>query len=145
MKLELGCGTAPTAGYVHHDRRRHSRHIDVVHDLDTLPWPWPDSSCHEILGLDVFEHLHLMPEAWLRECHRMLTPAGILRLRVPIFGSPWHLIDPTHVRGFHPLNFDYFINGRELYHKYGHYYFDFAFRSGTVQIEVHNILATLEK
>jgi hypothetical protein len=51
-----------------------------------------------------------MPAEWLRECHRILKPGGALRLRVPVFGSPWHLIDPTHVRGFHPLNFDYFIH-----------------------------------
>ena len=68
-----------------------------------------------------------------------------LRLRVPIFGSPWHLIDPTHVRGFHPLNFDYFIAGRELHQKYGHYYFDFAFADVAVQLEGYNILATLQK
>ena len=145
MKLELGCGTTPTPNYLHHDRRRHAAHIDVVHDLDELPWPWPDAGCEEILALDVFEHLHLMPEAWLRECHRILAPAGLLRLRVPIFGSPWHLIDPTHVRGFHPLNFDYFIHDRELWHKYGHYYFDFHFTDGAVQIEGPNILATLQK
>jgi hypothetical protein len=82
---------------------------------------------------------------WLRECHRLLTPRGILRLRVPMFGTPWHLIDPTHVRGFHPLNFDYFIRGKELWHKYGHYYFDFAFASGSVQIEGYNIVAALQK
>jgi SAM-dependent methyltransferase len=110
-----------------------------------LPWPWPDSSCEQILGLDVFEHLHLMPAEWLGECHRLLTPGGILKLRVPIFGSPWHLIDPTHVRGFHPLNFDYFIRGRELHQKYGHYYFDFAFRDGSVAIEDYNIIATLTR
>jgi hypothetical protein len=52
------------------------------------------------------------PEAGLREYHRILRPSGTLKLRVPIFGSPWHLIDPTHVRGFHPLNFDYFWKGR---------------------------------
>lgn len=145
MRLELGCGTAPTPGFVHHDKRRHSPHIDFEHDLEQLPWPWPDGSCTEILGLDVFEHLHLMPEQWLRECHRILTRGGQLRLRVPIFGTPWHLIDPTHVRGFHPLNFDYFIMGRELHQKYGHYYFDFAFREGAVRIEEHNIVATLVK
>ena len=86
-----------------------------------------------------------MPEAWLRECHRILTPGGLLRLRVPIFGSPWHLIDPTHVRGFHPLNFDYFIRNRDLYAKYGHYYFDFSFSDGSVKVEDYNIAATLTK
>jgi hypothetical protein len=60
--LELGCGTAPTPGYIHHDRRGHSPHVEVVHDLDKLSWPWLDAGCAEILALDVFEHLHLMPE-----------------------------------------------------------------------------------
>ncbi len=145
MKLELGCGTVPTPGYVHHDRQKHSQHIDVAHDLDQLPWPWRDQSCEEILGLDVFEHLHLMPADWMRECYRLLRPGGLLRLRVPIFGTPWHLIDPTHVRGFHPLNFDYFIADKELYAKYGHFYFDFKFRTGTVEVEGYNIVATLQK
>jgi hypothetical protein len=145
MKLELGCGTLPTAGYVHHDRRRHSPHVDVVHDLNKLPWPWEDESCEEILGLDVFEHLHLMPEEWLRECYRILVLGGALQLRVPIFGSPWHVIDPTHVRGFHPLNFDYFVRERELWQKYGCYYFDFAFQEAEVKVEQYNIIATLKK
>ena len=145
MKIELGCGKAPTSGYVHHDPRRHSAHVDIVHDLENVPWPWPGESWDEILGLDVFEDLHLMPAAWLQECHRILKPGGMLRLRVPIFGSPWHLMDPTHVRGFHPLNFDYFILRGGLYAKYGHYYFDFAFSHGTVRIEEYNIVATLVK
>ena len=145
MKLELGCGTAPTPGYVHHDRHKHAPHVDVAHDLDQLPWPWADESCQEILALDVFEHLHLMPAAWLQECHRLLQPGGLLKLRVPVFGSPWHLIDPTHVRGYHPLNFDYFIAGRELHNKFGHYYFDFHFRAGTVAVEGYNIVVTLVK
>ena len=110
-----------------------------------LPGPRAAGACAEVLGLDVFEHLHRMPAEWLRECHRILTPGGVLRLRVPVFGSPWHLIDPTHVRGFHPLNFDYFIVGRELYRKYGHYYFDFAFRDGQVEVDGYNIVADLVK
>ena len=91
------------------------------------------------------EHLHLMPEQWLRGCYRLLAPGSTAQARVPIFGTPWHLIDPTHVRGFHPLNFDYFIRGRELHQKYGHYYFDFAFANGQVEVEGYNIKATLLK
>jgi predicted SAM-dependent methyltransferase len=145
MKLELGCGGSPTAGYVHHDRKAHAPHVDVVHDLDALPWPFGDESCEEILALDVFEHLHLMPEHWMRECHRILVPGGILHLRVPIFGSPWHLIDPTHVRGFHPQNFDYFVRGRHYWNQYGHFYFDFSFENADVSINQHNIIAILTK
>ena len=144
-KLELGCGRAPTSGYIHHDRRKHSPYIDVEHNLDILPWPWANESLDEILAIDVFEHLNLMPDSWLQECHRLLKPGGVLRLRVPVFGSPWHIIDPTHVRGFHHLNFDYFIEGRELWQKYGNFYFDFSFQNGDVTVEGYNIVATLTK
>ena len=145
MKLELGCGMAPSAGYIHHDRRQHSPHVDVVHDLNELPWPWGDASLEEILALDVFEHLHLMPEQWMRECYRILESGGVLHLRVPVFGSPWHVIDPTHVRGFHPFNFDYFVRARQLWRKYGNYYFDFAFDEADVKVEGYNIVAALKK
>ena len=86
-----------------------------------------------------------MPEHWLRECHRILTPGGVLHLRVPMFGTPWHIIDPTHVRGFHPLNFDFFIRGREYWNSNGCYYFDYFFQDGEVSTEVHNIVAKLIK
>lgn len=145
IRLELGSGNSPSAGYVHHDRTRHAAHIDIGHDLNELPWPWEDESCEEILALDVFEHLQLMPEQWLRECHRILVSNGTIKLRVPAFGTPWHLIDPTHVRGFHPLNFDYFIRERPLWQKYGNYYFEFSFRDGGTETEGHNIIATIRK
>ena len=47
MKLELGSGKAPTPGYLHHDRQKHSPHIDVVHNLEMLPWPWASESCED--------------------------------------------------------------------------------------------------
>ncbi len=144
-KLELGCGMSPTDGYTHHDRVLHSDHVEIAHDLNVLPWPWADNSLGEILALDVFEHLHLMPEQWLRECHRILAPGAVLHLRVPIFGSPWHTIDPTHVRGFDPLNFEFFIHGRPYWEKHGHYYFDFSFRDGEIWTESYNIIAKLKK
>ena len=38
-KLELGCGVSPTPGYVHHDRIKHAKHVDVAWDLRDYPWP----------------------------------------------------------------------------------------------------------
>ena len=105
-KLELGCGRNPTPGYFHHDRRLHAPHVDFAHDLDQVPWPWSDATFDEVLALDVFEHLHIDVVQWIGECYRILKPGGFLDLRVPVFGTPDHLIDPTHVRGFHPQNFD---------------------------------------
>jgi hypothetical protein len=101
-RLELGCGKAPTLGYVHHDR---AAHVDVAHDLDVLPWPWPDGAFTEILGLDVFEHLHLMPAAWLRECRSrepwpaQLEAAGTQRPTYPktVANEAWFHCGPFWV------------------------------------------------
>jgi hypothetical protein len=48
-------------------------------------------------------------------------------------------------RGFHALNFAYFIAGRGLHEKYGYFYFAFAFQDGEVQIKHYNVVATLRK
>lgn len=43
LKLELGCGMSPTPGYVHHDRIKHSPHVDLAWDLRRYPWPFVPS------------------------------------------------------------------------------------------------------
>jgi hypothetical protein len=60
----------------------------------------------EVLALDGFDRLRPMPEAWVRECHCILRPDGSCGYAFPALASPWHVIHPTHVRGFHPLNFE---------------------------------------
>jgi len=104
-KLQLGCGNAPlpvVEGWVNHDLFKHSSYVDVAFDLRVSPWPISEiESFSEILALDVFEHIPVecgIP--FFDECWRLLEPNGTLFLRVPEFGSCYHLGDLTHVRGF---------------------------------------------
>lgn len=125
LKLELGCGAKPTPGYLHHDRWKHSPHIDVAWDLERLPWPPPDSAFEEILATDVFEHLRLEVQEWLDECRRILKPGGLLSMRLPAWDYHYSYRDPTHRRVFHPETFYYWCPNAPgtVWQEFGRYYF----------------------
>ena len=96
MILNLGCGDRVIAGAVNHDRFKHRPEVDVVHDLDSRPWPWPDNSFTEIQLISVAEHLRLTLIETLDECWRLLKPGGNLILKIPIYTAPTVRDDPTH-------------------------------------------------
>jgi len=121
--LELGCGMRPTPNALHHDRISHSAHVDVAHDLDVLPWPWPDELFQTILAFDVLEHLHLEVAEWLNEAWRILQNGGELELRLPAFDNPVSYRDPTHRRVFHDETFYYWQPGHPLHQDYGRVYY----------------------
>jgi predicted SAM-dependent methyltransferase len=63
--LNLGCGMKriEKEGWrvVNNDRMEDPKRpwIDVVWDLDTIPWPWEDNSFDRVVALSVFEHLRI--------------------------------------------------------------------------------------
>jgi len=107
MILHLGCGDKPTLNQpaVNVDARP-LRGVDVVHDLNDLPWPWEDGKFGKVDATDILEHLDdvvvVVDEIW-----RVLEPGGMLWIRGPHqFGRNW-LMDPTHQRAFNEFSFDY--------------------------------------
>ena len=123
VRLDLGCGSDPRSGWVNHDRTGHAPYVAVAHDLNALPWPWPDASADEISALDVMEHLKLDVQQWLDECWRILRPNRSLYLRVPAWDNPVSYRDPTHRRVFHEETFDYWDRRSSLWLGYGRFYF----------------------
>lgn len=121
--LNLGCGFDPMPKAVNHDRKKHSPHVDISHNLDHLPWPWPASRFEYVFAFDVLEHLKLDVEQWMDELWRILAPAGALKMRLPAWDNPISYRDPTHVRVFHEETFDYWDPDKELWKSYGTYYF----------------------
>jgi SAM-dependent methyltransferase len=83
-------------GATNHDLTKHRPEIDVTHDLNILPWPWPDNSFDEIQLVSVAEHLRLTLIETLNECWRILTPGGKLILKFPLWSTPTAHDDPTH-------------------------------------------------
>src|SRR5262249_17278663 len=105
--LNLGCGLRPLAGAHNHDRTRHHAFVDTAWDLNRQPWTWADGSFGRIVAEDVLEHLDDVV-GFMDECHRILRPGGLLRLRVPHWQAENTWIDPTHRRGFHPRSLEFF-------------------------------------
>jgi SAM-dependent methyltransferase len=117
--LNIGCGTDIRLDCINLDRSPLPG-VDVLHDLTHLPFPFPDARFDRIICQDVLEHLEIVPT--MREFHRILSPGGVLEIRVPHFTSFNTYGDPTHLRGFSIGTFDFFCLGSAR-----SYYFDFAF------------------
>lgn len=83
LKLNLGCGEDYREGYINVDTRNLPR-LDIKWRVDDLAEYVKDRSVVEILALDILEHFPLSEVAGvLDEWVRMLTPGGVLQIKVP--------------------------------------------------------------
>jgi len=60
--------------------------VDVVCDLEQIPWPWKDNSVDEILMSHCLEHLD-DPMGAVKEISRILKPGGIVNVYLPNFSG----------------------------------------------------------
>lgn len=125
MRLNLGAGSRPAAGWVNVDAVPQDG-IDQVADLNVLPWPWKDGEAEEIAAFDVFEHVD-NPVAFMTECHRILAPGGKLSIHTTWIGNPDSFTDPTHRRFCTEQTFDYWIEGTAMHRTYGRAYGNVTF------------------
>ncbi len=56
MKINMGCSTRKLEGYVNLDGED-TFAPDVVHDLESFPWPFDDNAAEEVVFNHVLEHL----------------------------------------------------------------------------------------
>lgn len=103
--LNLGCGKVRLPDSIGVDRVKIEDYVDVVHDLDILPYPFANNSISEIHMYHVLEHLH-DPLQKIGELDRILEPNGIIYLRLPHFSSQGAFTDITHIRPFGYYSFD---------------------------------------
>lgn len=109
MRVNLGAGNNILRKFANHDLTKHRPEIDVVHDLNVLPWPWEDGSLDEVRSWAVFEHLKLTLAESIEECWRMLKVGGLLVAKVPDVNANTVAHDPTHIwRGWPKEAFDFF-------------------------------------
>ena len=81
MRVNLGCGDHPLAGWVNVDADLECP-ADVFTVLPTLPFS--DASCEEVYAGHLLEHFTREDAAvLLRECFRCLVPGGRLGVLVP--------------------------------------------------------------
>ena len=123
MILNLGAGKRPIEGAVNHDWRLDPArpYITAAHDLNVMPWPWPDDSAHKIVARAVFEHLDIDLVRALDECWRILEPGGYLYLKLPHWKSELAHADPTHRWYYTLASFDQFDPERRRGQEYDFY------------------------
>jgi len=133
--LNLGAGNRVIPGAVNHDLTKHRPEIDTTHDLNVLPWPWPDDYADEIQLVSVAEHLKLTLLETLDECWRILRPGGHLVIKYPVHTGPTIHDDPTH-RWFWSAKALDFVDPTTRYGKVSGYYTERKWRiksSGVVK------------
>jgi SAM-dependent methyltransferase len=106
-KANIGCGVDYRENWFNVDTTEVK--TDLLHNLETTPWPIPDNTFDEVLMQGVLEHLHNTIPV-VREVHRILKPGGVWRGSMPYCHSCYAFRDPTHVRFFDEKTFDYFLN-----------------------------------
>lgn len=117
MILELGCGNTKTPGAVGVDCNPRSQ-ADVIHNLDTFPYPFDDASADRIVCRDVLEHLEHFIAA-MEELWRIGKPGCVVDITGPFMSSVNYFSDPTHRRAFTSRSFDYFLRASAV-HKHAY-------------------------
>ncbi|HLO50019.1 MAG TPA: methyltransferase domain-containing protein [Kamptonema sp.] len=117
MKINVGSGVLKLDGFINVDHLA-LPNVDVVHDLNSSPWPFADESVEHIRAYNILEHLgntiQVMEEIW-----RILKPGGTVEICVPYYNSPCAFQDPTHIKFFTEETMDYFaVNGRHSHLNY---------------------------
>lgn len=110
--LDLGCGVDKTEGAVGVDINLASS-ADIIHDLNTFPYPMPDNEFDLVICNDVMEHVGDVIRT-MEEIHRVAKNGALVRIRSPFASSKYLWLDPTHRRGFMSGSFDYFVEGTGL-------------------------------
>jgi predicted SAM-dependent methyltransferase len=104
--LDLGCGNKKHPGAVGIDINL-SSDADIIHDLNSVPYPFEDSLFDEIIADNIVEHLDNVILV-MEELSRISKVGAKIKVIVPYFRSKWAYIDPTHRHHFTVDSFAYF-------------------------------------
>ena len=125
--LDIGCGKNKTSSCLGLDRVDLAG-VDIVHDLDVFPWPFPDNDIDAIYSNHYLEHVKDIVGT-LAEIHRISKPGALIKLRVPHYASDNFNSDLTHKVRFGYRSFDHFAsNGKVDYDFYEEFKFEIVSR-----------------
>lgn len=125
VNISLGGGSTVARNFINVDIKP-GVDVDVVHDLETYPWPFPDECADLLVASHIVEHINPAKFGfikWMDEAWRILKVGGQMMVSTPYAGSMGYWQDPTHVNGCNEVTWYYFdpfqqIDGKDLYHIY---------------------------
>jgi len=79
--------------------------VDVVHDLESFPYPFRNNTFDKIFCSHILEHLSDLRRV-MKEIYRISKDQAIIKIRVPHFSSFTYYTDPAHKIPFAYLTFD---------------------------------------
>ncbi|MCK4814755.1 methyltransferase domain-containing protein [bacterium] len=113
--LDLGCGVNKRKDAIGVDIIP-NEHVDIVHDLNTYPYPFKESEIDDILMDNFLEHLDDIVKT-MEELWRICKPGAKITIRVPYFRSHF-AVDPTHKHYFVSHSFYYFDPCHDFHRRY---------------------------
>ena len=114
MIIDLGCGQRVKEDSTHivdMVRTKADGKKYICHDLNKNPYPFKSDSADKIYADNVFEHLEIGLEAFLKECSRILKQDGTLVFKMPNF---WFIVKRIRfllgwsLPGYHPQHRQFF-------------------------------------
>jgi len=119
IRLDVACGDGKQDDtWVGMDIRP-CKGVDIVHNVEEIPYPLPSNCCQVILAAHIIEHL----KPWLiidiiNEWWRLLDIGGQLWIALPYAGSFGYFQDPTHLKTWNEATANYFSAKDYLYEVY---------------------------
>jgi len=93
--LDVGCGEKKTIGSIGLDFIKFND-VNVVHDLNSFPYPFKDNSFDLIIANHVIEHVANIPKT-ITELSRILKTGGKIWITTPHYTDVNSYIDCTHI------------------------------------------------
>jgi SAM-dependent methyltransferase len=112
-RLNLGSGKNYLEGYINVDNNPHSK-ADVVHDLNSYPYPFEDNEFDEVLASHIIEHLN-DPLDFLQEIYRVSKKGAKIIIKCPHFSCNW--IHPRHKSAISTKLFDFLDENNSEYYE----------------------------
>jgi predicted SAM-dependent methyltransferase len=112
-KLNLGCGNDIRVGYINLDIVDYGGNI--IHDINTFPYPFPENYFDEIYASHVLEHLDSFHKT-VTELYRISKPDAVIIVYAPFFLNTKYFGEPDHKIPFSIRTFDNYeyIENRKL-------------------------------
>jgi SAM-dependent methyltransferase len=110
IRLDIGCGEGKHPGFVGMDNRPLPG-VDIVHDVESFPWPLPDECVLTAVASHLVEHIEPHGGVFMRfmdEVWRVMKPDGEFAIVTPYAGSVGFYQDPTHCNPCNENTFRYF-------------------------------------